>query len=225
MDIAEKNKGAVTVAFAEDHISVRKGIISYLHDLGGVKVTIEAGNGRELLEKLEHSKKRPDVCMIDIVMPEMNGFETVVAIRQKWPDMKILILSTYSDDLYVVKMIRYGVNGYLNKSCSPDEIKNALIAIYQRGNYHSEFFIEKTAMAIQDHSMLIPRLSEKELQFLELCCTEMTYAKIAEVMKTTPKSVDGYRDSLFRKLNINNRISLVLFAIKTGIVTLERPVA
>jgi two-component system invasion response regulator UvrY len=213
--------GIVRVAYAEDHIAVRKGIISYIHDLGGVEVIIEADNGRELIEKIAGTSQMPDVCILDINMPAMNGFETIDVLRSKWPDMKTLILSTFVEELYVVRMIRAGVNGYLSKACDPLEIKEALISIHEKGNYYSDLFVEKIAVAIQDHKFKIPNFTERELCFLKHCCSDLTYTAIAQLMKSTPKSVEGYRDSLFKKLNVTSRVSLALFAVKAGIVPTE----
>lgn len=221
MDNLHNLKIPITVAYADDHIAVRKGIISYLHDLGGIKVILEANNGRELIEQLDKCTKRPDVCLIDIKMPEMNGFETVSIIKQKWADQKILILSTYTEDMYVIRMIRAGVNGFLSKACDPEEIKKALISIFRDGVYSSDLYVEKAMLSVRNPKLMIPNLSERERRFLILSCSDYTYAQIAQVMVCTAKSVEGYRDSLFKKLQIKNRASLVLFAIKSGIVPID----
>lgn len=214
-------KKKITVAYADDHVAVRKAITSYLHDLGGIEVAIEADNGKELIEKIETGNVIPDVCIIDLKMPVLNGFETVPILRQKWKDIKILVLSTFMEEPYVVKMIRAGVNGYLSKSCDPEEIKAALLAIHIEGRYYSELFMENVALAIQQEQEKPTRISEKERVFLIHSCSDMSYAEIALKMKCTVKSVEGYRDNLFRKLGVNSRVSLVLYAIKSGLVPIE----
>jgi two-component system invasion response regulator UvrY len=214
-------KKKITVAYADDHVAVRKAITSYLHDLGDIEVVIEADNGKELIEKIETSNVVPDVCIIDLKMPVLNGFETVPILRQKWKDIKILVLSTFVEEPYVVKMIRAGVNGYLSKSCDPEEIKAALLAIHNEGRYYSELFMENVALAIQQEQEKPTRISEKERVFLIHSCSDMSYAEIALKMKCTVKSVEGYRDNLFRKLGVNSRVSLVLYAIKSGLVPIE----
>lgn len=215
---SQKNK--IAVAYADDHVAVRKAITSYLHDLGGIDVTIEADNGKELIEKIGTGPV-PDVCIIDLKMPVLNGFETVPILRQKWKDMKILVLSTFVEEPYVVKMIRAGVNGYLSKSCDPEEIKAALMAIHSEGRYYSELFMENVALAVQQEHERPVRISEKERVFLVHSCSDMSYAEIALKMKCTVKSVEGYRDNLFRKLGVNSRVSLVLYAIRSGLVPIE----
>lgn len=211
----------VTVAYAEDHTAVRKSIISYIQSLGGVKVTIEASNGKELIEKIEKADRKPDLCMVDIRMPLMNGFEAISVIKQKWKDIKTLVLTTFAEEMYVLRMIRAGVNGYLSKDCDPQEIKKALLAIHHNGIYYSDLFAQKIAIALHSKKMSIPDFTDREQTFLKHCCSDLTYTQIAQIMKSTPKSVEGYRDSLFKKLKVNSRVSLALFAVQTGIVPLE----
>ncbi|HET8574292.1 MAG TPA: response regulator transcription factor [Edaphocola sp.] len=214
-----KTTEIVKVAYADDHMSVRKGIISYLHELGGIEVIIEAVDGQDLMDKLEQSSRQPDVCIIDINMPKMNGFETVAAIKKKWKNKKMLILSTYDEDIYIVRMIRAGANGYLPKACDPDEIKKAILSIHKEGYYYSGLYLEKSLEMLQSNKPFnLSNFTEKELTFLKYACSNLTYAQIAQHMHCTAKSVEGYRDSLFKKLQVNNRVSLALFAVKTGIV-------
>lgn len=218
----EKRKtNPIKIAFADDHTAVRRGIISFLSVMEGINVIIQAENGRELIEKIDNSSTKPDIIIMDINMPEMTGFEAVPLIRAKWPDMKILVLSTYTEDMYIVRMIRLGVNGFLPKTCDPEEIEAALLAIHHHGFYDSNLFREKTFLASQSDKYKLPTLTAKELAFIKLCCSELTYSQISQQMHTTPKSVEGYRDMIFRKLNLGSRVSLVLFAIRTGIVTID----
>ncbi len=214
----------ILVAYADDHTAVRKGIIAFITALGGIKVVIEANNGAELIKAMEQAETVPEICIIDIKMPVMNGFETISVLKQKWKNVKVLVLSTFIEELYVLKMIRLGANGYLSKSCDPEEIKAALVSIRNNGMYFSDFFSQKIAVALDNRHIKLPKLTEKELQLLKYCCSDHTYVQIAEMMNTTQKSVEGYRDSLFRKLKVNSRVSLAMFAIKSGIVTVDQGV-
>lgn len=211
----------IKIAYAEDHTAVRKSIIAYLHELGGVKVIIEAENGKVLIDKMEQSPKQPGVCIIDINMPVMNGFETLAAIRERWKNCKVLVLSTYSDEMYVLRMLTAGANGYLNKACNPEEIRHAVMTIHEKGNYYTGVYLEKTLERIQNNKILkLSNFTETEITFLKYCCKELTYSQIAQQMNCTTKSVEGYRDSLFRKLQVNSRVSLALFAARVGLVLL-----
>ncbi len=210
----------ILVAFADDHTTVRKTVAAFLSGLGGIEVIIQAANGKELIDAIEASEQKPDVIIIDINMPVMNGFETVQQLKERWESIKILVLTTFMDELYVCKMIRYGANGYLSKDCDPEEIKRALVAICEQGMYYSDFFIEKMAVVVKDKKKE-PKITERELQFLKHCLSDLTYFQIASLMKTTQKSVEGYRDSLFRKLGINSRVGLAIYAIRSGLVTID----
>ncbi|WP_118973942.1 response regulator transcription factor [Taibaiella koreensis] len=210
----------ILVAFADDHTTVRKTVAAFLTGLGGIEVVVQAANGKELIDAIETLETKPDVAVLDINMPVMNGFETVQMLKERWENIKILVLTTFMDELYVCKMIRYGANGYLSKDCDPEEIKRALVAIKEQGMYYSDFFVEKMAVVVKDKKKE-PRITERELQFMKHCISDLTYFQIASLMKTTQKSVEGYRDSLFRKLGVNSRVGLAVFAIKSGLVTID----
>ncbi len=211
----------IRVAYADDHKVVRKGIISFMNDLGGIEVVIEADNGRQLIEKIEKAQEIPDVCVIDINMPEMNGFDTTVALKKKWPDIKVLILTAFEVELYLIRMITYGANGYLLKSCDPDEIKKAIVAIHKDGMYYADHKTRHFFYAVRNEEIKLPKLTDGELQLLYNCCSDLSYSQIAEKTGTTVKSVEGHRDNLFRKLNTNSRVSLAMFAMQFGLITKE----
>lgn len=210
------------VAYADDHVAVRKGIIAYLQEAEDIQVIIEADNGRALIQKIAESAEPPDICMLDMQMPEMNGLETVLAIRKKWSKMKFLVLSVYDDERYVMQMVRAGVSGYLSKSDNPDEIKKALWSIQEKGIYYSELFMKSTLRSAQNQAASKPvSLSAREKIVLKHCCSDLTYTQIAEKMKCTLKSVEGQRDSICRKLNIRSRSGMVLYAIQSGLVPID----
>jgi len=206
------------IAFADDHLLVRKSIISLLEAEGNIKVLIEADNGKSLIEAIEKSSVKPEVCLMDIQMPVMNGFEAAAIIRSRWPEIKILVLSAFRDELQAIRIIRMGINGYLPKNCAPAEISKALAAIRKYGVYFTDFFAYDLLVAAQKKEAGMPLLSETEIQLLKYSCTELTYAEIAARMKTTTKKVEGYRDRLHKKLGVKTKVGLAMFAIRSGIV-------
>ncbi|MBS1614919.1 MAG: response regulator transcription factor [Bacteroidetes bacterium] len=213
MSIVKPGK-VIRVAFADDHAAGRMGIAMYLEELGGISVEIQADNGKQLIEELEKAKTLPDICILDVNMPKMNGLDALKAIRTKWPAMKFLAMSAFPSEHLVIPMIRNGAGGYLLKTCFPEEIKEALIAIYETGFYNSEFVSQKLR---QTHV----ELTDDEMKVLKASCSEQTYKEIGAKLNKSPKSVDKYRDSLFRKLNIKTRPGLVLYAIQSGLVPIE----
>lgn len=211
----------IHVAFADDHQIVRESITSMLVKQGGIAIDIEAENGQELLEKLESASVLPDICMIDISMPVMDGFTALLEIRKKWPKMKTLILTAFDDEMYVIRMIQAGANGYLLKKSSIKETKEAILSIYSVGYYYSEN-ANRTLFHLNDtNSIKMQGFSEQEIEVLKYCCTELKYGEIAQKMNTTLNGIEGCRDRLFIKLKVNSRVGLALFAVRFGLCPLE----
>ena len=211
----------IRIAYADDHKVVRKGIISFINELGGIDVVIEADNGRILIEKIENASKIPDVCIVDINMPEMNGFDTTIALKKKWPDIKVLILTAFEVELYLIRMISYGANGYLLKNCDPDEIKKAIFAVHNDGMYYADHRTQHLVNRVNNGEIKLLKLTEGELQLLSYICSDLSYMQIAEKTGTTIKGVEGHRDNLFRKLDIKSRTGLAMFAMQFGLITKE----
>jgi len=215
------DESIIHVAYAEDHKAVRKGIISFINDLGGIQVDIEADNGNDLIQQIQKAKELPDVCILDINMKGMNGFETIQELKKKWPAIKVLVLTIFDLEMYIIRMILYGANGYLLKSCDPEEIKNAVIAIHKYGIYYSEVATRQFFKAVHNKEIKLPQFTTKELQLLHYCSSDLSYSQIAEKTGTTKRAVEGHRDSLFKKLNTHSRICLALFAVQFGLTQLD----
>ncbi len=213
----------IRLALADDHNLFRKGVEELIEDFEYMEIVASVANGKELINKLTAAKVLPDVCLLDINMPEMNGFETAKRIKELWPDIKILAVSVYDSEFNVLGMLRAGAGGYILKDTQPQVLRVAIESLHKNGFYHSELVTGK----ILHQFMTKPKeqssveLSENELQFLKHCCSELTYKEIADLMKISHRTIDGYRDQLFLKLNIKSRTGLVLYALKTGIATLD----
>ncbi len=215
--------GKIKIALADDHNLFRKGVEEILEDFDNMEVLYSVPNGRELIAKLAAAPVLPDVCLLDINMPELNGFETAKMIKDKWPQIKLLAVSVYDTEFNIIGMLRAGAGGYLLKDAQPYALKNAIEQIYKNGFHHSELVTGRILHQLISHPNKTnsAELNEKELQFLKLCCTEMTYREIADVMSVSPRTIDGYRDQLFEKLNIKSRTGLVIYALKSGIALLD----
>lgn len=212
---------SINVAYAEDHDLVRGTVIEYLENLGGIKVIIEAGNGRELISRIEDSSVMPDVCLVDIIMPEMNGFETVANIKRKWNDIKILVLSGFLSEEYLIKMILAGANGYLTKKVKPREIKKAIEDVHEFGLYNSELFTPRFINDVRNKRIALPQLTGKEIQLLKLSIEDKTFDEIAQLMNTSSKSIEGHRNRLYTKLGIKTRAGLAIYAVRFGYVAID----
>jgi DNA-binding NarL/FixJ family response regulator len=201
---------------------LRKGVAEMLSKFDNMKVVAEAGNGKELLAQLERIDPIPDVCIIDINMPEMNGYDTASAIKRNYPKMRILALSMYDTELNIIKMLRNGANGYLLKDADPEELRHAINAVYTNGFYYSDIVTGRMLNILHDpDGKTNVDLNAKELQFLKYCSTELTYKEIADEMNLSARTIDGYRETLFRKLNITTRTGLAMYAIKAGLVHMK----
>ncbi len=211
----------ITVAYADDHALVRNGISSILNNVGGIKVVIQARHGIELISKIQNAPELPDICLLDINMPEMDGFETILNLKKNWPQMKILVLTVFDSDLYITRMIRYGASGYLLKSSDPEELKAALISAYKSGYYYADANTNELMEQVKNKEIAMPVVSDGEALFLKYICTEKSYVTIAETLDTSLETINSYRDSIYQKFEMNNRTNLALLAMQLGKADIE----
>ena len=211
------------IVLVDDHVLLRKGLADLVRNQG-YSVLFEAGNGKEFCEKLQ-KENLPDLVLLDINMPVMDGYETALWIKRNHPDIKVLALSMYDDENAVIRMLKNGARGYILKDTEPAELRSAIEAILNKGFYYSEMVTGRLIHSIsgmdeeqQATQQLLLNLTEREIEFLKLACSEMTYKEIADKMHLSPRTVDGYRDTLFQKLELKTRTGLVIYAIKNGIV-------
>ena len=212
------------IVLVDDHVLLRNGLASLVRDLG-YNVLFEADNGEDFISKLEKNGE-PDVVLLDINMPKKDGYDTALWLKQNYPLVKILALSMYDDESAIIRMLKNGARGYILKDTEPAELRSAIEALLTKGFYYSEMVtgrlihsinaLDETGSDIKN----VMGLNERETEFLKLAATEMTYKEIAEKMNLSPRTIDGYRDALFEKLDAKSRVGLVLFAIKNGIVVI-----
>jgi len=213
-----EEKKTIHLAIADDQVLFRQGITHIINGFDNFKIDISVNNGKQLLEKLSVCKNQPDICIFEINMPEMNGYETLISLRGKWPGLKVLILSCYNNEFAITKMLREGANGYLLKSSSPSELNKALNSIHTNGIYYLDSFSGRLIGLLQNKEPL-PLLTDREIQFLSLCPTTLSYKDIARIMFVSPRTVDKFSKILFKKLNLNSRTSLAAFAFNIGLYT------
>jgi len=229
----QTEKKKYNIAIVDDHNLFRKGLIKLISigDKNNIyNIVLEAENGTDLKKKL-NIKNLPDIILMDIDMPDMDGYETVDWLRKFYPDINILVVSMFESREAIVRMIRLGVKGYLSKDIEVEDMHMALEAIASKGFYYSDLVSEVMVEAIRlgetsyDESVSSnpdawKNLSENEREFIKLACTDMTYQQIADKMNLSPKTIDGYRESLFLKFSTKNRVSLAMYAVKNGLVKL-----
>lgn len=211
------------VAITDDHTMLRRGLANLINSFDGFTVTLEAGNGKELIQQLD-AKNLPDIALLDVHMPEMDGYETAEWVRNTYPQINILALSMMDSESAIIRMIKNGARGYILKDMEPAELREALHAVVTKGYYYNDLVTGKLIFSInklggeEKEMRALMNLSDKEIQFLKLAATELTYKEIADRMNVGVRTVDGYRDTLFEKLNVKSRVGLVIFAIKNGLI-------
>jgi DNA-binding NarL/FixJ family response regulator len=211
------------IAVVDDHALFRRGLINLILSFGSAyEIVFECSNGKEFLVELQ---KHPDlqIAIIDMNMPDMNGFETATELQKIRPEIKILIITMLEEEQTLIKMLKNGVRGYLTKDVEPEELKNALDTIASTGFYYSDHLTGKLINALKfpnGNGNKEETLNDRELKFLHLACSEYTYKEIADLMFLSVKTIDGYRNSLFEKLQVKSRVGLVLYAIKNNLVKL-----
>jgi DNA-binding NarL/FixJ family response regulator len=214
----------VKIGLVDDHILMRDTLANSIRSFDDFDVSLLAENGKEFINKLNPTNT-PEILLLDLNMPVMDGHETIHWLLKNHPEIKILVLSMY-DAESLIHLIKSGVRGFVKKEATPAELKHALQSIVATGTYCSSTVTSRLFGLMKDlgtknsyWGTII--LNECEIAFLKQVATELTYKEIAQQMKVSPRTVDNYRDSLFLKLNVKSRVGLVVYAIKSGIVTLN----
>ena len=216
-------KTNASVAIVNDHILLRNGLVNLLRGLETYAILFEANHGKEFIKQLQ-PRYLPDIVLQDINMPERDGYETALWLKRNYPGIKILALSQYDNEHSIIRMMKNGSKGYILKDIDPLQFRRALDSLLRKGFFYSELITGKLIHAVSqlddsDEAIKsIVSLNVREIDFLKLVCSEMTYKEIAEKMFLSARTIDGYRDALFEKLNVKSRVGLVLFAIKNNIV-------
>src|SRR5690606_28285021 len=202
------------IVIIDDHFLFTKALEDMVNNFEGYEVLFCAENGKDFIEKLSKQKIKPEVVLLDLNMPIMNGFEALSWIKSHRPELKVLILSMNDEENNIIHAVRNGANGYLLKNTTPKDLKFALDHLLSNGFYHNELVSSALLNSVNAKPQKPHEaLKDQEIRFLKLVCTEMTYKEIAEEMCLSPKTIDGYRQALFDKLNIKSRVGLVLFAM------------
>ncbi|RQO29962.1 DNA-binding response regulator [Taibaiella sp. KBW10] len=219
------NAKYTNVAIVDDHALFRKGLKMLINNIAHHEVTMEAANGQLFIEALQPDKL-PDIVLLDIRMPELDGYDTAGWLSEHYPQVAILALSTMDDEAAIIKMIQKGAKGYVLKNAETDELHKAIKSVLEQGYFYNNHITHKvisTIGGVMNGSSTIAtiiNLTEREKEFLKLVCTELSYAEIAKCMFLSPRTIDGYREALFEKFQVKSRVGLVLYAIKRGIVIL-----
>jgi DNA-binding NarL/FixJ family response regulator len=211
----------ITIGIADDHQLFLKSLSILVESFKTFTILVDALNGEMLLKKLETLKELPDLILLDVNMPVLDGPATAKVISEKYPRIKLVALSMKDDDTSVINMIRAGCCAYLLKEIHPNELEKALNEIYKTGYYNADISNLRYRRLLTHQNEEQVHLSDREKEFLKLACSDLTYRQIADRMHLSERTIDGYRESLFQKLNVQSRVGMVLEALRRGLVSLE----
>ena len=212
----------IKIAIADDYKIYREGLKVGLSADENFDVLFESDNGEELLKALESAT--PDVIIMDLKMPIMDGMEATKAVRKKYPSIKVLVVTMYDDDKFIIHLMENGANGYLLKNTEPDEIRKSIYAVHENGYYFNDVVNKALLKKLVLKNNLKPsfnqnvELTERDLEVLKLICEEKTAAEIAKDIFLSPRSVEGIRQRLIEKIGVRNTAGLVMFAVKNSMV-------
>ncbi len=215
----------IKVAITDDQVLFRRGMASIINTFEGIAIVLEADNGRVLLDTLQTAEVLPDVVLLDLSMPELNGIETTKILHVKYPSIKIIILSVYGEDRFVTHLMELGVNAYLFKNVEPEEVERAIHTVVEKDFYFNEAFLNamKNRLSNKRQKILLTdniasTLTSREIEVLTLICKQKTAQEIADQLFISVRTVDGHRNNLLEKTAARNSAGLVLFAIKHRLI-------
>ena len=214
--------GIIKVAIADDHKIFRRGVILSLRSFTNIKFVLEAENGDELLKGIEEADA--DVILMDLRMPGKDGIETTKLISKQYPKIRIIVLSMYEDERFVYHMMENGANGYLLKNAEPQEIRRAIMDVYEKGYYLNNFVNRILLKRSHARQKVIPSLNseitlnDKEKEVLKFICMEFTAQEIAQKMEISARTVEAIKDRLMERFGSRNTAGLVFFAVKNNLV-------
>ncbi len=206
------------IVIVDDHILIANALAEIISKFKDFNVVYTCENGKDLQQKI-NSTIKPDIILLDVSMPEMDGFETAKWLSETYPDILIMALSMQNDDASLIKMIKNGAKGYMLKNIQPLELEMSLQKLIKKGRYFPEWASIKVFESLNDKDADDKnniKLSNREIEFLKYSTTEMSYKEMAEKMFCSPRTVENYRDSLFTKLGLKTRVGLAVYAIKNG---------
>lgn len=210
----------IDIAIVDDHTLFRQGLVSLLSDSGKINVIFDAENGQDMIQKLSRHPL-PEVILMDITMPLMDGYESTKWIKENHPEIKVLALSMFEEDKPIIGMLKSGAGGYMLKQSRASDLIDAINGIAKQSFYINELVSGKLLRNIQNNQPVKTQQVEvnaNELKFLELCCSDLTYKQIADMMNLSPHTIDNYREALFLKFETKSRTGLVIAALKQELI-------
>lgn len=218
------NHHPIHLAIADDEALFRRGMRLILQDYADLHIVLEAENGEDLLAKIRASDELPDVLLLDLKMPGMSGIEAAEIIRQEFPSILIVVVSSHVSKAFILNMIEMGAAAYLGKNAHPDEVVETIRMVREKGFYYNAAVMETIRENMMGKSTIKPQrsfqveLTSREKEVLQLICEECTTQEIADKLFISSRTVEGHRNNLLSKLGCRNTAGLVVYAVQSGLV-------
>ncbi|MFK7749951.1 MAG: response regulator [Kordia sp.] len=219
------NNHTIKVGITDDHELFREGVKLIANTFEGVEVILEAENGHELLTQLKNAV--PDVMLLDLEMPVMDGIEATKKIREEYPGIKILILSMHKEERMITYLMEIGANGYILKDAAPQEFEEAIRVVYEKGFYFNEAVSHAMLTGLKNKTKKPPKigdnydLTSREMKVLLLIAEGLTTSEISEKLFISPRTTEGHRKNLISKLGVRNSAALLIKALKKGLISID----
>ncbi len=225
MEIEPKNTmDPISICIVDDHTLFRKAMIRLVSSFSRIKMITEAENGKICLEQLKKATQLPDVVLLDLDMPVMNGVDTAETIRQKYPDVKIIILTMHDNQKYMMHMIEIGVHSFLLKDSNPDELERAIYSVVDKDYYHNDMIVAALKRSVKLKSERpsfnkLTELTEREREIFILICSEMSLKDIGLKLSVSEKTIHAHKANIQQKLGLKNTVSMIKFAYDHGFIS------
>lgn len=220
---------SIKLAIADDQVLFLKGLRLLIRSFENIELIIEASNGQELLDAI--AQQQPDVILMDLRMPVMDGLEATEKIRAQYPDIKIILLTMYDEERLINHMMKIGANGYLLKNEEPEVLKKAILTVHEKEFYFNDYVSKALLKGMQKKNQGVRpwkiqdnlQLTKREMEVLQLICRELTSGEIAEQLFISIRTVENHRNSLLSKTGVRNTAGLIIYAIRNKLVELDGP--
>ena len=222
------NTTKLQLAITDDEVLFRKGLAMIINDFEGMEILLEAEDGQDLMNQLDKAAALPEILLLDLQMPNLNGIDTTKLLQAKYPDIKIIILTTHFSKGFIINMIELGAASYLPKNTEPEDMENTIRNVAEKGFYYTDEVLEvirenmSTKKSIKPQNSFNIKFTNRELEILQLICEQYTTQEIGKKLFISPRTVDGHRNNILEKTNSRNTAGLVVYALENGIVNIKK---
>ncbi len=211
----------INICIVDDHNLFRKAMVRLLKTFKRIQEVTEAQNGKDLIKLL--SKQTPDVILLDLEMPVMNGVETAEFVIRKYPDVKLIVLTQHDSEKYILHMLEMGVHSFLLKNANPDELERAIYSVHDKDFYHNDLIssVMRKSIALRAEKPVFSKLAElsdREKEIFKLICEELSLKEIGHRLNISDKTIHSHKANIQSKLGVKNTVGMIKYAYESGLL-------